>query len=136
MAQDLAAYRAIPRPPIRSRYRQYDLAGFPPPSSGGVHVAQILNILQHFSSGKGMTADWAHLVVEAIKLAFADRAYWLGDADFTVPNGLVDVSYARALAGRIDPGVPWTCPHTDNFPFVPLAVTQRIFRRLMKKDGG
>ena len=59
-AQDLAAYRAIPRPPIRSRYRQYDLAGFPPPSSGGVHVAQILNILQHFSlREKGMTsADW------------------------------------------------------------------------------
>ncbi|HBF03346.1 MAG TPA: gamma-glutamyltransferase [Verrucomicrobiales bacterium] len=106
MAQDLAAYRAIPRPPIRSRYRQYDLAGFPPPSSGGVHVAQILNILQHFSlREKGMTsADWAHLVVEAMKLAFADRAYWLGDADFVpVPNGLVDVSYARALAERIDP---------------------------------
>jgi len=105
-AQDMAAYRAILRPSLRSRYRQYDLAGFPPPSSGGVHVAQILNILQHFSlREKGVaSADWAHLVVEAMKLAFADRAYWLGDADFApVPDGLVDVSYARALAERIDP---------------------------------
>ena len=86
------------------------------------------------------SADWAHLVVEAMKLAFADRAYWLGDADFVpVPNGLVDVSYARALAERIDPeralDVPsHGQPHMHTNPF--LAVTQRIFRRLMKKGGG
>ena len=117
MAQDLAAYRAIPRPPIRSRYRQYDLAGFPPPSSGGVHVAQILNILQHFSlREKGMTsADWAHLVVEAMKLAFADRAYWLGDADFVLCQMGWSTFPTPGLWRSVSiPSVPWTCPHTDN----------------------
>jgi gamma-glutamyltranspeptidase/glutathione hydrolase len=105
--KDFEAYKAKEREPIRTSYRGRTILGFPPPSSGGVHVAQILNILETFDlkrMGRG-SADFAHVVAEAMKLAFADRAYWLGDPDFApVPRGLVSKEYARGLAGRIRMG--------------------------------
>ena len=103
--QDFANYVAKPRTPIRSTYRGYEVIGFPPPSSGGVHVAQMLNILKHFDLGQLHKDDPAiatHVIVEAMKLAFADRAHWLGDADFAdVPKGLASEPYADKLAKRI-----------------------------------
>ena len=103
-AQDFADYRIKSREPVRSTYRGYAIIGFPPPSSGGVHVAQILNILEAFDL-KAMGAnsvDLIHVVAEAMKLAFADRAWWLGDPDFApVPRGLTAKAYARQLASRI-----------------------------------
>jgi gamma-glutamyltranspeptidase/glutathione hydrolase len=104
-AADFAAYRPIRRQPIITNYRQYQVIGFPPPSSGGIHVAQMLNILEYFDLAAEQQKDparAANLVVEAMKLAFADRAHWLGDADFAeVPLGLIDKDYARLLASRI-----------------------------------
>jgi gamma-glutamyltranspeptidase/glutathione hydrolase len=104
--KDLAAYRALEREPLVTDYRGYQIVGYPPPSSGGVHVAQILNILENFPLAeiyRENAAEFQHIVAEAIKLAFADRAYWLGDPDFVqVPRGLVDKAYARQLAARID----------------------------------
>ncbi len=101
---DFAAYRPKLREPIRTTYRGYEIIGFPPPSSGGVHVAEILNILENFDL-KAMgpnSADFVHVVTEAMKLAFADRAHWLGDPDFVpVPQGLVAKDYAAQLAKRI-----------------------------------
>jgi gamma-glutamyltranspeptidase/glutathione hydrolase len=73
--------------------------------SSSVHVAQILNILEHFNVRKLKegSADFIHLVTEAMKLAFADRAHWLGDPDFvSVPRGLVSKEYAARLARKID----------------------------------
>lgn len=103
-ADDFARYRAIEREPLRSRYRGYELVGMPPPSSGGVHVAQILNILGHFPIRHFRASSRVHVMTEAMKLAFADRAYWLGDPDFVkVPRGLVDPAYAADLATKIDP---------------------------------
>jgi gamma-glutamyltranspeptidase / glutathione hydrolase len=103
-AKDFADYKFVPREPLRTRYRGYEIVGFPPPSSGGVHVGQILNILEHFdlkSMGDG-SAEFIHVVSEAMKLAFADRAHWLGDPDFVpVPRGLVSNNYAAQLANRI-----------------------------------
>lgn len=103
-ASDFRAYRVRSREPVRSTYRGYDIVGFPPPSSGGVHVAQILNLLENFdvrALGED-SADFAHLTTEAMRRAFADRAFWLGDPDFTpVPRGLTDKAYARSLAGSI-----------------------------------
>ena len=91
-AADFAAYEAKIREPLRSTYRGYQIVGFPPPSSGGVHVAQILNILENFdlrSIAQKDPIEATHITSEAFKLAFADRAYWLGDADFVnVPRGL------------------------------------------------
>jgi gamma-glutamyltranspeptidase/glutathione hydrolase len=104
-AKDFSDYDFKLRDPIRTTYRGYEIIGFPPPSSGGVHVAQILNILEQFDL-KAMganSADFVHVVTEAMKLAFADRAYWLGDPDFVpVPRGLVAKDYAAKLARRID----------------------------------
>ena len=102
---DFAGYVAKSREPLRTTYRGHEIIGFPPPSSGGVHVAQILNILEHFDL-KALGAnspDFVHVVAEAMKLAFADRAHWLGDPDFApVPRGLVDKGYAAQLAKKID----------------------------------
>jgi len=102
-AQDFADYQAPERTAIRSKYRGYDLITMPPPSSGGVHVAQILNILEHFPIRHFRASSRIHVITEAMKLAFADRAYWLGDPDFaSVPRGLVDPAYAAELAQKID----------------------------------
>lgn len=103
---DLAAYKARRREPVRSTYRSFEIVGFPPPSSGGVHVAQILNILETFDlrSMPPNSPRFVHHVAEAMRLAFADRAHWLGDADFApVPKGLASKKYASELARRIHP---------------------------------
>ena len=79
----LAAYRPVVRKALRGSYRGYDVATMPP-SSGGVHILQILNILEHFpvaEMGAGSAAN-VHLLAEAMKLAFADRSKHLGDPDF------------------------------------------------------
>jgi len=104
-AADLAAYRVIVRDPVRASYRGYEFASMPPPSSGGVHVAQILQIMEHFPITGMQAASRVHVITEAMKLAFADRAHWLGDPDFVkVPHGLVDPGYAESLAAKIDLG--------------------------------
>lgn len=102
-AQDFVNYQAPERAAIRSKYRGFDLITMPPPSSGGVHVAQILNILEHFPIRHFRASSRIHVITEAMKLAFADRAHWLGDPDFApVPRGLVDPAYAAELAQKID----------------------------------
>jgi gamma-glutamyltranspeptidase/glutathione hydrolase len=101
--EDFAAFAATSREPVRSTYRGYDIVGFPPPSSGGVHVAEILNMLEGFDLGAMSKVDRTHVIAESMKLAFADRAYWLGDPDFVkVPRGLLDKAYAKSLAAKID----------------------------------
>ena len=107
-AEDFAAYEAKAREPVVSTYRGLTVVGFPPPSSGGVHVAQMLNMLEGFKLGEIMRRDHneaVHLIAEAMKLAFADRAHWLGDSDFAkVPRGLASKSYADSLASKINLG--------------------------------
>ena len=103
-AADFARYEVVPRAPVRGTYRGYEIVSFPPPSSGGVHVVEILNILERFDLAAmgDDSAEFAHVVAEAMKLAFADRARWLGDPDFArVPRGLVSKEYAAELARRI-----------------------------------
>lgn len=113
-ANDLKTYRVELREPIFTEYRGYKIASFPPPSSGGVHVAEVLNILNHFDVKKlgSNSPEMIHLVAEAMKLAFADRAYWLGDPAFAkVPRGLVSDKYAAALAKKINPNHTTLVPH-------------------------
>ncbi len=112
-ATDFRGYRAKRREPLVIAYRDHEVVGFPPPSSGGVHVGQILGMLQAcdlrehhgVEDFRSLAAvDRWHLVSEAMKRAFADRAYWLGDPDFApVPRGLLDPAYLKGLAGGIDP---------------------------------
>ncbi|HEU0011376.1 MAG TPA: gamma-glutamyltransferase [Verrucomicrobiae bacterium] len=104
-AEDFKSYQFKLREPVRTTYRGCEVVGFPPPSSGGVHVGQILNILEHFDLKKlgPESPEFVHLVAEAMKLAFADRAHWLGDPDFaSVPRGLASKEYAARLASKID----------------------------------
>jgi gamma-glutamyltranspeptidase/glutathione hydrolase len=102
--RDFDDYKIELRKPIRSKYRGYDLVSFPPPSSGGVHVAQMLQILEHFELKSFDEGRRYHVVAEAMKLAFADRAFWLGDPAFAkVPRNLVSPEYAMELARKIDP---------------------------------
>ena len=103
--EDMAGYRAIERPTVRGTYRGREIVSMPPPSSGGVHVIQILNMLESFDLARmgHNSADALHLITEASKLAFADRAEYLGDPDFfKVPtSGLVSKKYADALRAGI-----------------------------------
>jgi gamma-glutamyltranspeptidase/glutathione hydrolase len=103
---DLKAYRPIEREPVRGTYLGYDIVSMPPPSSGGVHVIQMLNILEGYDLAKlgHNTADTMHRLVEAMRRAYADRAKYLGDPGFVkVPiSGLVSKEYAVKLRAGID----------------------------------
>jgi gamma-glutamyltranspeptidase/glutathione hydrolase len=99
--QDLAAYRAIERPPIMTTFHDVGVISMAPPSSGGIALAEMLNMLEMFdlkSLGHNSSA-YVHVLSEAMKRAFADRAEFLGDPDFVqVPaQGLLSKSYARSL---------------------------------------
>ncbi len=108
--EDLRLQHPVVRTPLRSRWGDYELITMPPPSSGGIALVEILQILDAWSSLHGNKpwrewpeADRLHVLVEAMKHAFADRAEYLGDADFVeVPVAkLVSPEHARRLAARI-----------------------------------
>jgi len=104
--EDLRGYVAKERAPVSSTYRGYKIISMPPPSSGGVVLIEMLNILEGFDLGR---MGWAssekyHVMAEAMRRAFADRAEHMGDADFVnVPvAGLIDKSYAAKLRATIN----------------------------------
>ncbi|HEY3244742.1 MAG TPA: gamma-glutamyltransferase [Phycisphaerae bacterium] len=106
--RDLAEYRVRVRQPLRATYRGYELILMPPPSSGGICIAETLNILEGFDLHGLLASDRPqalHLLIEALKHAFADRARWLGDEDFgPVPLKLLSSkTYAQELRRRIVP---------------------------------
>jgi gamma-glutamyltranspeptidase/glutathione hydrolase len=131
-AESLAGYEAVVRDPARGTYRGYEVLTMPPPSSGGIHIVQMLNILENFpvaEFGSG-SADAIHVLAETARLAYADRSRHLGDPDFyDVPaDWLMSKAYARKLAASIDmkrarpssevaPGVPpaYESPDTTHF---------------------
>ena len=130
---DLADYRAVEREPVRGTYRGREIVSMPPPSSGGVHVIEILNILEGFDIGAlgHNSAATIHLMAEAMKLAFADRSKYLGDPDFVnVPvAGLTSKAYAEKLRGLISlerarpsadigPGAPYESDQTTHYSVV------------------
>ena len=105
--QDLMAYRSVWREPVRGTYRGHDIVSMPPPSSGGALLVQMLNMLEPFdmvASGYGRPAT-AHLMIEAERRAYADRAEHLGDPDFyDVPMAmLTDKAYAGQRFADFDP---------------------------------
>ena len=104
--KDLAAYRAKERAPIRGQYRGYDIVTMPPPSSGGVAMVEMFNILSHFDLAREgrWSAETLHLMIEAMRRAYVDRARYLGDPDFVkMPLArLTSAKYAATLASHID----------------------------------
>jgi len=105
-ADDLRRYKVVEREPVTGSYRGYRIVSMPPPSSGGVHIVEILNMLSNFPLREWghNSARTIHVMAEAMKLAYADRAEYLGDPDFVkVPSrGLTSPAYASELAKRID----------------------------------
>jgi gamma-glutamyltranspeptidase / glutathione hydrolase len=103
--EDLKNYSAVVRTPVRGNYRGYDIISMPPPSSGGVHLIEMLNILETYDMaalGAG-TPQSLHLLVEVLKRAYADRAAFLGDPDAVkIPiSGLLSKKYAASLRATI-----------------------------------
>src|SRR5664279_3121175 len=101
---DLKNYRAVERAPVRGTYRGYDIVSMPPPSSGGVHLIEMLNILEGYDLGKlGRGAPSLHMMIEAMKRAYADRAVFMGDPDAVkMPvAGLISKKYAETLRAEI-----------------------------------
>jgi gamma-glutamyltranspeptidase/glutathione hydrolase len=114
--EDLASYRPVIRQPVTGSYRGLQVVSFPPPSSGGAVLIQMLNVLEGFdlaATGAGSSAS-LHRIAETMKLGFADRNYWFGDPDFVdVPvAALTSKAYADDLRARINPAwwrrAPWT----------------------------
>ncbi len=106
-ADDLKTYKPIERAPLLGTYRGHTIVSMPPPSSGGVHVIELLNILEGYPLAQegANAAATIHLMAEAMKLAYADRAEYLGDpAVVNVPvRGLTSKAYAAALRQQIAP---------------------------------
>ncbi len=101
--EDLRRYSAKIRPTMRGSYRGYTIIGAPPPSSGGTCVIEALNILENFDlSGRDRFDPLnVHLIAEALRRAFADRAKYLGDPDFIeIPTHLISKVYATEACGR------------------------------------
>ena len=107
MLQDLRNYKVVEREPVRGTYRGYEVVTMPPPSSGGAHLVQILNIMERWPirDWGHNSAQTVHHVAEAMKLAYADRSEYLGDPDFVkIPlAGLTSKKYADELAAQISP---------------------------------
>lgn len=129
--EDLKDYAPVIRKPVTGTYRDFQVVSMPPPSSGGIHLVEMLNILEGYPSQLiGSRSPQAlHLQIEAMKLAYADRALHLGDADaVAVPvDLLVSKRHADDLRRRIDParatpsteiGVPASGGNTTHFSVV------------------
>ena len=117
---DLKDYEARLRQPVRSTYRGYEVYGMPAPSSGGIAIAQALNLLETFDLADKPRAEIEHLYLEASRLAFADRNAYVADEEFVdIPkDGLLSKDYARERARRIGSGAaPGKVAAGDPYPF-------------------
>lgn len=128
--EDLAAYKVQTHTPVSSTYRDYTIISSPPPSSGGTHLIEILNILENYDVGalKVNSPEYIHLFVEAFKLSYSDRAQYMADTNFAtdVPlKGLTSKEYAKERASliKLDQaqefffGDPTLFEHTDTTHF-------------------
>ncbi|MCL7964076.1 MAG: gamma-glutamyltransferase [marine benthic group bacterium] len=135
---DLSEYEAVWREPIEFDYRGWKILSMPPPSSGGVTMGQILNIVESWELG-GPDLAWhspeaIHLAVEAMRRAYADRNFYLGDPDHVeMPiERLLSQSYADSLAGTIDPK---QASRSEEFNRVPLESPQTTHFSIIDEAG-
>ncbi|EAP3675876.1 gamma-glutamyltransferase [Salmonella enterica] len=136
---DLAAYQAVERTPVSGEYRGYQIFSMPPPSSGGIHIVQILNILENFDMNKyGFgSADAIQIMAEAEKYAYADRSEYLGDPDFVnVPwQALTSKTYAKSIAGQIDMNKAKPSSEIRPGKLAPYESDQTTHFSVVDKDG-
>ncbi|ETF02897.1 gamma-glutamyltranspeptidase [Advenella kashmirensis W13003] len=137
--EDLANYKVVEREPVTGEYRGYQVVSMPPPSSGGIHIIQMLNVLEHFPLNETgpNSAKTIRLVAETMKRAYADRSEYLGDTDFVkVPQkGLIAKSYADDLARLV--GEDKVTPAKDIKPGGPQKYEsdQTTHYSVVDKDG-
>lgn len=136
---DLKNYKTITRKAVKGTYRGQDIYSMPPPSSGGVHVIQMLNILEGYDlKSKGHnTADYIHVLVESMRRAYADRSKYLGDPDFfDVPvQALIDRKYADHLRGSISTTRASRSQDIKPASKLPYESDQTTHFSVMDKDG-
>ena len=137
--QDLKNYQAIERAPLKTKYRGYEIITMPPPSSGGIALIEMLNMLERYdlkALGAGSSQE-AHLKVEAMRRAFADRAEFLGDPDFVkVPMaGLISRGYADKQAATIDPDKASTSEEIKHGEPAGYESEQTTHYTVVDKDG-
>ncbi len=125
-ASDLAGYKIVERAPVRFSYRGATIVSASLPSSGGVTLAQTLNILEQFPVADARDPASAHIVIEALRRGFQDRMRYLGDSDFVqVPSAkLIDKTYARSRAASIDPNL---ATPNDALSIGPLAAVSESY---------
>ncbi|WP_404948410.1 gamma-glutamyltransferase [Shewanella sp. SR44-3] len=137
--EDLANYKVVEREPVRGQYRGYEVVSMPAPSSGGIHIIEMLNVLEHFPIDKfgHNTAQTIHVMAETMKYAYADRSEYLGDPDFvTVPTAaLLSRDYAASIAKKI--AINKATPSSEIKPglLAPYESTQTTHYSVVDKFG-
>ncbi len=136
---DMANYEAVLRDPVRGTYRGYEIVSMPPPSSGGVHIIQILNTLEGYPIGwlGPNSAETIHLMAEAMKRAYADRSEYLGDpAFYDVPQAaLTSKAYAADIRAGIARGRATPSQEIKPADLAPYESDQTTHFSIVDKDG-
>ena len=135
--QDLDTYRVVEREPVVFSYRDTRIVSAPPPSSGGIVMAQALSILQQFDLNDMSSVQRKHHIIEAMRRAFRDRSVFLGDPDFVdIPTDrLLDESYLEGLALTIDAANATPSDILGNGPTLLQAGTQTTHFSVLDKEG-
>ena len=137
--EDFQKYEAVVREPVRGTYRGYEIASMPPPSSGGVHIVQILNTLEGVPIGflGHNGAETLHLMAEAMKVAYADRSEFLGDPEFVdVPVAeLTSKDYARDILSGISRGRAAAAEEIKPGDLAPYESSETTHFSVVDKDG-
>ncbi|WP_243389216.1 gamma-glutamyltransferase [Conservatibacter flavescens] len=137
--EDMKSYQAVERQPIKGTYRGYEIVTMPPPSSGGIHLVQILNMLERYPLQQygSNSAKTIHYLAESMKLAYADRSEYLGDPDFVkIPvKGLTSKKYADELAQGIKEEVARAASEIKPGKPQPYESDQTTHYSIMDKDG-
>ena len=135
--QDLDTYRVVEREPVVFSYRDTRIVSAPPPSSGGIVMAQALSILEQFDLSAMSNVQRKHHIIEAMRRAFRDRSVFLGDPDFVdVPTArLLDESYLEGLALTIDAANATPSDILGNGPTLLQAGTQTTHFSVLDKEG-
>ncbi len=137
--EDMANYQAMLREPVRGTYRGYEIVSMPPPSSGGIHIIQILNTLEGYPIGwlGQNSAETIHLMAEAMKRAYADRSEYLGDpAYYDVPQAaLISKDYAAKTREGISRSRATPSQEIKPADLTPYESDQTTHFSIVDKDG-
>ncbi len=136
-AQDLLSYRVIEREPIIGHYKNLRIISAPPPSSGGIALAQILSMLEGFDLGVAKNIARKHIIIEAMRRAYRDRAAYLGDPDYTEisQQRLLDKDYLEGLAATIDADTATPSTTLGSVSVLEQTGTQTTHFSVIDKEG-